>query len=89
MFKFQVSNNNSGNGLEGIDMANALKKIPTKQLAILTFQKLYEHQQVCAATSAANLKVLKFMGVVVFGLALEKANEMFHFVQHIPTLPGG
>lgn len=74
--------------LEGLDMDKALKKIPTKELSILTFKQLREHVDNCSASSEANLKVLKLVGWMVAMLALEKLNEMFHFVQKLPTLGG-
>lgn len=77
------------NALEGFDMENALKKIPTKDLAIMTFKQMNDHVNTCARNSESTLKVLKFVGWMVFMLALEKLNEMFHVVNHLPTLPGG
>lgn len=76
------------NALEGLDMDKALRKIPTKDLSILTFKQLREHVDNCSASSETNLKVLKFVGWLVGALVLEKLNEMFHFVQNLPTLGG-
>lgn len=76
-------------GLEGLDLEKALRKIPTKELAIITFKQMNDHMNVCAKNSEATLKALKFVVYIVVGLALEKLNEMFHFVQNMPTLPGG
>lgn len=91
MFKIVLGNGQpkQQNGLEGFDMENALKKIPVKDLSIMTFKQLNDHMMVCAKTAEMNLKVLKFVGWLVGALVLEKLNEMFHLVQHIPTLPGG
>lgn len=76
-------------GFDGLDLEKALKKIPTKELAIMTFKQLNDHVTTCNRTSESQLKVLKWVGWAVAGLALEKLNEMFHLVAHIPALPGG
>ena len=91
MFKFLVSSSipKQENGLEGFDMQKALRRIPAKDLAIMTFQRLDEHMKNCAENSASTLTVLKYVGWIVGALALEKLNEIFHVVQHLPTIPGG
>lgn len=91
MFKVllpKIGNANS-NGFDDIDRDRELKKMKAGDLAMRTFKRLDSHIQECAANSAATLNAVKFVGWVVFLLAVEKLNEMFHFVQHIPTLPGG
>lgn len=77
----------TGNALEGFDMEKALKRIPTKDLAIMTFKQMNDHVNICAQNSASTLKAIKFVGWVVFALALEKVNEIFHFVSHLPAFP--
>lgn len=91
MFKVLVgsSNNKNDNGLESLDMEKALRRIPTKDLSVMTFQRLDQHMRSCAKNSESTLTVLKYVGWLVFALAAEKLNEMFHFVTHLPTLPGG
>lgn len=88
MFKMWLGSTKERNGLEGFDMEKALKKIPAKELSIMTFKQLKEHVNNCSENSEATLKVLKFVGWIVAALALEKLNEMFHFVQTLPTLGG-
>lgn len=88
MFKMWLSNPKERNGLEGFDMEKALKKIPAKELSILTFKQLKEHVNNCSENSEATLKVLKFVGLLVAMLALEKLNEIFHFVKQLPPIGG-
>lgn len=77
------------NGLEGFDMEKALKKIPAKELAMMTFKQLNDHVATCSQNSERTLKGMKWVGYMVMALALEKLNEMFHFVTHLPIIPGG
>lgn len=72
------------NGLEGLDMEKALRKIPPRELTIMTFKRLDEHMTNCARTSEATLKILRWVGIVVFSIAIEKLGEVFHF--HIPNI---
>lgn len=88
MFKMWLNSPKEKSGLEGFDMERALKKIPTKELSILTFTKLQEHLNTCAENSLATLKVLKFVGWVVGMLALEKLNEIYPVLKHLPALGG-
>lgn len=90
MFKmFLKTGQPSPNGLEGFDMEKALKKIPTKELAMMTFKQLNEHMATCSQNSERTLKVMKWVGYMVFALAVEKINEVFHLVTHVPIIPGG
>lgn len=86
-FSFR-SNNRSGNVLEDMDFEKALKSIPQRKLTILTFKRLYEHEKKCYETSLTILKILKQIGIIIGLLALEKLNEMFHIVEHLPGFGG-
>lgn len=86
MIKFKMTK--SDDPLSDIELETALKKIPSQQLAMLTFKRLDDHIRSCSETSDTILKILKPVGLIVGMMALEKLNEMFHIVKHLPAIGG-
>lgn len=64
------------NGLEGVELDKALKKIKTRDLTVMTFKTMNDHIISCTKSSERVERAVKYVGGLVLALALEKIFEI-------------
>lgn len=71
------------NGLEGIELDKALRKVQTRELALMTFKTVNDHIIKCTQSSQRVERAVKFVALTVLSLALEKLAEIIHITHFI------